>query len=211
MWVAPTQPFQARVSKYFPNVQGYTHADQWNYVDTTKMLKGKISVVCFVREQWAGRQVDSFVGEKENPELARLIDQDWGGVGLQRIWLNYEDEWMKKVIIYLFFRYGKKKAGKDAAKSLIVNRGIDREFVENEMGVKNLRVGHVFLVDALCRIRWVGNGDAYEEEKASIVKVTKRLVQERRAALEKMNTPLVQRPVERRNNSPKSLSSMMLQ
>ena len=39
----------------------------------------------------------------------------------------------------------------------------------------NSKVGHVYLVDANCRIRWAGNGDAVEGEKEGLVDVVKRL------------------------------------
>lgn len=171
---------------------------------------GKISVVSYARERWARGQADSFVADEHNPELARLLEEHKGEVEVQRLWINFEEEWLKKIIMYLFFWYAKRRAGKEAANNLVVTSGIDREFLMNHLGIMNTRVGHVYLVDAQCKIRWVGNGDAYPEEKDYLVKVMKRLIQERKSALEKMKEPLVKKAVERKDKTPRPLSSMMM-
>ena len=40
----------------------------------------------------------------------------------------------------------------------------------------NPKVGHVYLLDKDCKIRWAGCGDANDEEKESLVKAVRRLI-----------------------------------
>ena len=214
-FIAPEQPFKSEVAKYFPNFQGYTLADSWSYLDTTKVLRGKVSIVSFVSESWAEEQARSFVGKKENAKLARLLEELKGEKGLHKVLINYEDDWFKKILIYMFLWYARRKSdrldGKDMrARSFIVTRGVDREFFENGLGVTNLRVGYVYLVDQNCKIRWVGNGDASEAEKASLVRVARRLVGERQSRSEKRKPPLKTTLVEEKENGPKPLATMMM-
>ena len=227
-FVAPDVPYQAHAAKYFPNFQGYTHADIWNYVDTSKILMGKISVVSFVREHWAREQAETFVGAKENPALAKMIEEDeregregdgkgGEGVGLQKVRVNYEDEWMKKLVSYCFLWWARRRLGKEGGggggKSLVVTRGVDRLFFQRNLGVTNTRVGWVYLVDAACRVRWVGNGDASEEERGRLVAVLKRLMQERKSQLENRRKGLLGGKKEgkerEREKEPRPLSAMM--
>ena len=213
-FIAPEVPFKADVAKYFPNFQGYTLADSWSYLDTTKVLRGKISIVSFVSESWAEEQAKSFVGKKENPELATLVKK-LEDKGLQQVLINYEDDWFKKILIYMFLWYARRKNdrenGRDMrARSFIVTRGVDREFFENNIGITNLRVGYVYLVDQSCKIRWVGNGDASDQERASLVRLARRLVVERQSTLEKKMPPLKRKLIEDKGNGPKPLAAMMI-
>ena len=213
-FIAPDVPFKADVAKYFPNFQGYTLADSWSYLDTIKVLRGKISIVSFVSESWAEQQAMSFVGKKENPKLASLIEE-FKDKGLQRVLINFEDDWFKKILIYMFLWYARRKNDRESgrnmrARSFIVTRGVDREFFENNIGVTNLRVGYVYLVDQSCKIRWVGNGDASEEERASLVRVARRLVGERQSVLEKKKPALKKRLIEEKENGPRPLAAMMV-
>jgi len=46
------------------------------------------------------------------------------------------------------------------------------------IGVGNSRVGYVYLVDGLCRVRWAGSGNAKGREKESLVKGVRKLAEE---------------------------------
>lgn len=212
-FLAPASPFRAEVAKYFPNFQGYTLADSWSYVDTTKILKGKVTIVSYSSQTWAEWQVKSFVGKKENPELAKALEE-LKDHGLQKMFINYEDDLLKKMLVYLFLWYARRRNDREngretRARSLIVTRGVDREFFEQGLGITNLRVGYTYLVDQNCKIRWVGNGDASEEEKMGLVRVARGLVQELKAH-EERKTALKRRTVVKKVNEPKSLEAMMV-
>ena len=212
-FLAPESPFRADVAKYFPNLQGYSLADSWSYVDTTKVLRGKISIVSYTSQTWAEWQVKSFVGKKENPQLASTLEE-LKDQGLQKMFMNYEDDLLKKILIYLFLWYARRKNdrenGKEVrARSLIVTRGVDREFFENGLGITNLRVGYTYLVDQNCKIRWVGNGYATDEEKKSIVRVARKLVQDLKDSEEKKKS-IKRKPVEKKGSEPRPLGTMVI-
>ena len=213
-FLAPETAFRSDVAKYFPNFQGYTLADSWSYLDTTTILKGKTTIVCYASQTWAAWQVQSFVGKKENPELAKALEQ-LKDHGLQKMVINYEDNFLKKIIVYLFLWYARRRNdredGRDMrARSLVVTRGVDREFFEKGLGMTNLRVGHIYLIDRHCKIRWVGNGYASEEEKASLVRVARGLVQELKGHEGTKKKAAKRSPVAKKVNEPKPLAAMII-
>ena len=115
------------------------------------------------------------MGEEENPELGREMER-LGGEGVQRVWVNVEEDWMKAGLVRLFL--GRSKRGKGRAewgRSFVVRRGVGGE-VRDWMGMANGKVGYVYLVDGDCRIRWAGSGDAEAGEREGLVGVLKRLV-----------------------------------
>ena len=212
-FLAPEAPFKADIAKYFPNFQGYTLANSWGYVDTTKILKGNVTIVCYSSQTWAEWQVQSFVGKKENPALAKVLG-DLKEKNLQMMFINYEDDFFKQILVYLFYLYARRRRDREHGKevrerSLIVTRGVDRKFFGQGLGINNLRVGFIYLVDRNCKIRWVGTGYASEEEKASLVRVAKSLVREQQEfeARKKTYKP---KPAEKKVSGPKSIESMMM-
>ena len=46
------------------------------------------------------------------------------------------------------------------------------DYVRDEMGMTNSRVGYVYLVDEECRIRWAGCADAMKEESEALERCT---------------------------------------
>lgn len=175
-FLAPDRPFRAEVAKYFPNMQGYTLASFWGYKDTTSVLRGKVSIVSLVSETWAEWQAQSFIGEKENPDL-QILMAELGNRGLQKVHINIEEDFIKAIIVGLCLPYTKRMTKvEDRARSFVVRRGVDVD-LKAKIGMTNGKVGHVYLVDEKCRIRWVGNGDASDEERASLVRIARRLVE----------------------------------
>lgn len=212
-FLAPDAPFRADLAKYFPNFQGFTLAYTWGYVDTTKLLKGKVSIVSYTSQTWSALQVKSFVGKKENPELATALEE-LKEDGLQKMFVTYEDDWLKQALVYSCLWWARRKCdrehGRDVReRSLIVMRGVDRDFWEHKLGVVNLQCGYVFLVDHNCKIRWAGTGDATDEEKASLVRVARMLVQERKDHEERKKARK-QKPVEKKVSEPRPLGAMMM-
>ncbi|MCJ1429202.1 Mitochondrial ATPase complex subunit atp10, partial [Sticta canariensis] len=58
----------------------------------------------------------------------------------------------------------------------MVRRGVTAH-VREQLGIFNKVVGYVYLVDDECRIRWAGCGNATEEERVSLAKLARRLVE----------------------------------
>ena len=57
-----------------------------------------------------------------------------------------------------------------------MTKGIS-DYTMLDINMINAKVGHVFLVDTQCKIRWTGCGDATDQEKQSLVAAVKKLVE----------------------------------
>jgi len=94
----------------------------------------------------------------------------------QIVRLNVERNPIKAWIVRFFFwslrRYFPKQ---DWGKYFLVTNDLPEE-VREATGIFNRSVGYVFLVDEHCRIRWAGSGDASDDERQSLVRGLKKLV-----------------------------------
>lgn len=176
-FIAPDRLLKAEAAKYLPNMQGYTYANSWQYQDTTNTLKGKVSIVTIANARWAVNQVHSFIGKKENPGLVPVME-DFENDGLQRVSISVERDLLRAIIVRLCLPYARRYLSRkeDWAKTFVMRKGVDRDLLES-FGMLNTQVGHVFLVDRKCRIRWAGNGYASDEERRSLVRLVQRLME----------------------------------
>lgn len=170
---------------WFPNLWGWTLArDGGEGKDTTPVLSGNVSLVGVQSGIWAEEQVRTFLGEKENPELQRLIKENRGLV--QKVEVNIQDNWIRALLVKLFKKNLRKcRPESDWGKYFAVRMGRDTgkgltEDIRDAMGLLNSQVGYVYLVDAQCRIRWAGSGHAWEGENKSLNAGLMRLLQEAR-------------------------------
>ncbi|KAA6410937.1 MAG: F1F0 ATP synthase assembly protein [Lasallia pustulata] len=175
-FVSNPRLFRADKALYFPNLQGITLATPRQLCDTTPVLKDRVSIVSVFSETWAERQVATFVGEKENPELQAVLREGKGVA--QRVEINYEPSAIKAALIRLFMPGLRRRMDKDAhGRYFVVRRGVTEE-MRDDVGWINSKVGYVYLVDRECKIRWAGSGRAEAGEKAGLVAGVRRLVEE---------------------------------
>ena len=141
------------------------------------MLRGKVSVVRVFTGRWAERQVDTWTEQgKEAEGLGKLFKHGSGIV--QGVNVNVEEGRMRLGIVRLFVGWQRRLVSKDMHdKCFLVTRGLS-ERIKQALGMGNQQVGYVFLVDGNCRIRWAGNAEAEDEERASMLRCVVKLVQE---------------------------------
>ncbi|KXJ95797.1 ATP10 protein-domain-containing protein [Microdochium bolleyi] len=184
-FIAPPRPFRGEVSLYFPNLYGETllKADR-KPRDTTYTLAGNVSIVSVFSGVWAETQAKSFTGTKENPMLAKVLEENkhittaGGGAGAQVVNINIEEDTFKYWLIRLFMGGLRSKISEaDWDKYFVVRRGISEEIKES-IGLLNSKVGYVYLVDGNCRIRWAGSADAEDHEREGLAKSVQRLLDE---------------------------------
>ncbi|KAK1975073.1 ATP10 protein [Colletotrichum cereale] len=186
-FIAPPLPFKADMSLFFPNFVGDTLEKSANNPrDTTRALLGKVSVVAVYSSQWADDQAKTFISPEANPALHELLDKTQGKT--QVVQLNVEDNKFKAWIVRLFMGNLRKQIPEHHwGKYFLVPRGITNEISES-IGYLNSKVGYVYLVDNLCRIRWAASGPAHPDERDSLVKGMKLVLHEwnkaEKAALE---------------------------
>ncbi|KAI4274591.1 MAG: hypothetical protein L6R38_006062 [Xanthoria sp. 2 TBL-2021] len=196
-FISPARIFRADKSLYFPNMVGSTLASPSTPSNTTSVLQDRISVISVYSGRWAERQTQSFTDEKHNPELAALLQQEGtqDGPPLQKVEINVELDWMKALIVRTFMGgIRKQRKEEDWARYFLVRRGVTEETRE-AMGMANSKVGYVYLVDWLCRIRWAGSADAEGSEKEGLVAGVQRLLEGWRKEREEGNKGTAQKSV----------------
>ncbi|KAL9604504.1 MAG: hypothetical protein Q9219_000469 [cf. Caloplaca sp. 3 TL-2023] len=176
-FIAPSRIFRAEKSLYFPNLVGATLASPKTPSSTTSVLRDCISIVSVYSGRWAELQTHSFVDEKSHPELVDVLATDRRENGpLQKVEINIEEDWMKAWIVRTFMGGIKKqRREEDWRRYFLVTKGITDEMKET-IGMGNAKVGYVYLVDQLCRIRWAGSANADEVEKEGLRRGVRRLV-----------------------------------
>ena len=178
-FVANPRLLKADTALYFPNLHGNTLVPGSNGVDTTPLLKNKISIVAVFSCVWAERQVQSFLDATKNPELHKAVQSNLSTI--QFVNISFEDNLMKSFLVRLFtYRLRRQTAEEDWRRYFFINKGMSDEMLE-AMGVMNRKVGYVYLVDRNCRIRWAGSGDATGDELRYMVEGLKKLLDESRS------------------------------
>ncbi|KAF1930732.1 uncharacterized protein M421DRAFT_57806 [Didymella exigua CBS 183.55] len=177
-FMANPRMFRADAALYFPNFRGDTL--EGSARDTTDVLQGRVSVVNVYSSQWGETQARSFTGQKENPELQRILGEFKGRA--QMVDINIEENSLKAWIIALFkWQLKAKRSQEEWGRYFVVRKGVS-EKIRETIGLLNGRVGYVYVVDEECRIRWAGSGDAEGTEMEDMNKGFRKLVETRKAA-----------------------------
>ena len=157
---------------------GSTLASPKTPSSTTSVLHDRVSIVSVYSGRWAEAQTQTFVDENSHPELMQLVsasEQDKGP--LQKVEINIEEDWMKALIVRTFMGgIRKQRREEDWRRYFLVRRGVTDEMKE-AIGMGNARVGYVYLVDWMCRIRWAGSANAEMGEKEGLRAGVRRLVE----------------------------------
>jgi ATPase complex subunit ATP10 len=189
-FLAPPRLFKSDKALYFPNLHGQTLVKNTGLSDTTPVLEGIVSVVSVFSSAWAEGQVASFVAEKNNPKLHKVVKES-GGVA-QMVNINIEENAMKAAIIRLFMPSLRKRiTAADWGRYFVVKRGMTNE-IRDAIGLLNSKVGYVYLLDGKCRIRWAGSGICEGDEKEGLIKGVRRLIEE--AKQRKVEKPVADTP-----------------
>ena len=188
VFVAPERLFRAEHALFFPNFYGRTlergaerrdKKDGFRGLgrDTCEVMEGKVSIVSVFTSTWALNQTRTFVGRTDNPELRSLLKHEKDII--QEVEINYEDNLLKYWILRLFGlrKLRKERTEDERRRYLIVRRGVS-DMIKEALGLMNLQVGYVYLVDPQLRIRWAGSANAEEHEKESLVRGARKLIQE---------------------------------
>lgn len=178
IWYAPERLFRAETALWFPNLFGRTLRGKGE-VDTVEAMRGKVSVVSFVSNDWAASQAATFCSKESNPGVQEVLER--APDIAQRVEINYENNVLKYWILRLFGlrKLRKTRTLHEQERYFIVRRGVT-DLIKEALGLMNDKGGYVYLVDTACRIRWAGSAVAEEREKESMVKGLRRLVQEAR-------------------------------
>nr|POE47592.1 mitochondrial atpase complex subunit atp10 [Quercus suber] len=190
VFIANDRLFRDDVALFFPNFFGKTlrkdaprtaQADGYKGLgrDTSNVMEGRVSLVSIVSNQWAQDQVNSFVSAEANPELHQVLGEATDVA--QRVEINHENNFLKWHIMQWFAvpSLRKMRSLHDQERYFMVRRGVN-EMMKEAIGLLNDKGGYVYLVDGECKIRWAGSAVALPNEKQTLVKGLRRLIEEAR-------------------------------
>lgn len=176
-FLAPPTVFRADRALYFPNMHGDTLSTDGLIKDTTPVLRGSISIVSIFNARWAENQVDTFTSAEAHPELQAVLREHSADVQMVRI--NHIENIMWTWLAKLFAPGIRRKlAPEDHKRHFFITKGFE-EPLREAIGMLNSKVGYTYLLDRQCRIRWAASANALPEEKSSLVKGVRRLLDER--------------------------------
>lgn len=185
--------FKRDKADWFPNLRGARLLVKGKEgrvgIDTTTVLKGKVSVVAVYSSAWAEDQANTFVAKDRNPDLHDVLAKSKDVAQFAEI--VHEDNMAKAWIRTLFtWSLRKKRPAEQYERYFLIRHGMDRK-LKDAMGLLNNAVGYVYLLDAECRIRWAGSGNALENEISAMNAGLKRLVDEqrKRPSIEAVSSP----------------------
>ena len=178
-FLAPPRLFKSERALYFPNFYGQTLQKDKVLRDTTPVLEDKVSIVSVFSSSWGENQAATFASKKANPELHEVIKNS-GGLA-QLVQINVEENALKAWIVRLFMPRQRRRMGADNwGRYFLVRKGITTK-IRDAVGLLNSKVGYTYLLDGECKIRWAGSGVCEGDEKDSLVKGTRKLIEELKA------------------------------
>ena len=174
-FLATPKLFRAETALYFPNMQGYTLADVKGIHDTTKVMRGKYSIVRMLCDQWSVDQANTYTSAEHNPALHAELER-LGEKGLQIVNITIMEGWIRRLLVWYHTDWQREQMPESEwDRWFVVTKGIS-DYTMLDINMINAKVGHVFLVDTQCKIRWTGCGDATDQEKQSLLAAVRKLV-----------------------------------
>ncbi|KAK6499652.1 Mitochondrial ATPase complex subunit atp10 [Arthrobotrys musiformis] len=210
LFISPPRTFKSEKSLYFPNIRGRTLLTP-DKVDSTTLFADRVSLVTLSTNVWADEQLrtwmkdleDDFAGSEllkneyistPDDHIKRLMSEPLppqDGVW-QRVNINLQENFLKAWVVLMSMGNIRKQLGEEKhARYLFVREGVSNQ-VKESIAMLNERIGFVYLVDAMCRIRWVGCAEASDEERAALKNNLEMLVvseKQRREELKKKKKP----------------------
>ncbi|KDQ58692.1 hypothetical protein JAAARDRAFT_34530 [Jaapia argillacea MUCL 33604] len=184
-WIAPNVLIREDKALYFPNIVGTT-LDAGSKAHTTDLFKDRISVVGILSTAISQHQVAHCVEpvnslfiptNSTSPTMSSPTSPTPSSHPLyQHILINHQPNLLKSFLVSLFLSSIRRTIPAYLHPTYLLST-YNLEYVREEMGMVNDRVGYVYLVDGQGRIRWAACADAKEEERKALVNCVRVLLE----------------------------------
>ncbi|KAI5297265.1 Mitochondrial ATPase complex subunit atp10 [Ascosphaera atra] len=176
-FLAPPRLFRKDKALYFPNLFGRALDRPGKPRDISPTLKGKVSIVSVYSSVWAQEQADSFTSQKSNPDFHEILKESQGKA--QHVVINFSHSRLKALLVRFFMWSIRRSLPKEQHwRYFLVTKGFKR-YIGQAIGMSNMSVGHTYLLDRDCKIRWAANAYAQPDEVESLNKGVRRLIAEK--------------------------------
>ncbi|KAI0261675.1 ATPase assembly factor ATP10, partial [Gloeopeniophorella convolvens] len=160
IWMAPQVLIREEKALYFPNITG-SRLDNGVKEHTASICAGKVSVVAILTTQMSEVHVNSYV--------KRVNERFRGHPGYQFVQINLQENVLKAILVNVFLSSLRSKVPLNLQTRYLVTRQ-NMDYLREQIGMTNNRIGYVYLVDENMKIRWAACADAWAEEEAALVR-----------------------------------------
>ncbi|KAI0052069.1 hypothetical protein FA95DRAFT_1580191 [Auriscalpium vulgare] len=159
-WMAPNVLIREDKALYFPNIMG-NRLDNGEQTHTTHLFPGKVTVVAMLSTKISELHAKSYV-RRVNEEYSQYPTY-------QYMQINLQENVLKSILVNLFLTSLRRNIPTHLQPTYIVSRQ-NMEYVREQLGMINSRIGYVYLVDEKMRVRWAACADAKNEEEQALIR-----------------------------------------
>ncbi|CAD6567825.1 MAG: Mitochondrial ATPase complex subunit atp10 [Tremellales sp. Tagirdzhanova-0007] len=172
-WTAPSMLIREDMALYFPNIGGRDlHGEKTN---TTKLFTGRTTVLSITNTRLSEEHTQSFVRP--------VLEDQKGKPGFSFVQINHQANLLKSMLVSLFTSSLRRAIPETRWGTYMLARGEWSEVdVCEPLGIENKIIGFVFLIDASCKVRWAGCGQANEKEVQALRQGTEVLMNRMKVA-----------------------------
>ncbi|KAG0741442.1 hypothetical protein G6F22_005436 [Rhizopus arrhizus] len=162
MYYANTQLMKPEMTGYMPDFEVQDLSK--NKIHTTDKLLDKISLVTISLTQFGFEHTKSF----SNPFWEKFGQTT---KEIQLLDIIVEENLLKQILLKAFVTRALKNLPQERQEGcLLLYQDISR--VRKYLDMTNKNIGHVFLVDENCQVRWTAHGEATSEEIGNMLAMT---------------------------------------
>ncbi|KAL7007872.1 Mitochondrial ATPase complex subunit atp10 [Cystobasidiomycetes sp. EMM_F5] len=151
-WLAPKTLIQEKASLYFPEIAGTSITSKSKEINTTDVLKGKISLVGMLSTRASEAHVQSYA--------ARITEAMKNEPLFQFVQINCQENRLKWILVGIFISSLRRSVPPQHRDTYFVSTQ-NLEYLREPMGMMNKHCGYVYLVDENAKIRWAAASFAH--------------------------------------------------
>ncbi|KAI0064422.1 hypothetical protein BV25DRAFT_1990151 [Artomyces pyxidatus] len=159
-WMAPNVLIRDTKALYFPNIEG-SRLDTGDKTHTTHLCAGKVSVIAMLSTKISEYHASSYT--------TRVNELYRDHPAYQFMQINVQENVLKSILVNLFLTSLRSQIPPHLHSTYLVSRQ-NMEYVREQLGMINSRIGYVYLVDEKLRVRWAACADAKEEEEEALIR-----------------------------------------
>ncbi|KAA1472568.1 hypothetical protein DENSPDRAFT_898178 [Dentipellis sp. KUC8613] len=159
-WMAPSVLIREDKALYFPNIKG-VRLDNGAAQHTTNLCHGKISVISMLTTKISEYHAESYT--------SRLNKMYGDHTSFQHVYINLQENILKSLLVNIFLTSLRSKVPQEQQANYLISRQ-NMEYVREQLGMVNSRIGYTYLVDDKLKVRWAACADAKPEEEEALVR-----------------------------------------
>ncbi|THH16131.1 hypothetical protein EW146_g4458 [Bondarzewia mesenterica] len=159
-WLAPSVLIRQDKALYFPDITG-SRLNDGIKTHTTTLCSGRISVISMLSTKISEYHASSYTD--------RVNEMYQDHPSYQYVQINLQENLLKSLLVNLFLSSLRSSVPSRLQPTYLVSRQ-NMEYVREQLGMVNTRIGYVYLVDEMLKVRWAACADAKPEEQEALLR-----------------------------------------